>query len=160
MKGNNEQDYEHAQQVWYRITSEHENITLGNYHDIYLKTDVLLLADVFETFWDRCLKHYKLDSAHFDTTSVLAWQALLKTAAEFCEHEKRGKDCELCLDKFRLELLTDTDMLLMFEKGIGDGITQAVKRYVKVNSKYANDLYNTDEESIYLQYLDTNNLCW
>ena len=48
----------------------------------------------------------------------------------------------------------------MFEKGIGDGITQAVKRYVKVNSKYANDLYNTDEESIYLQYLDTNNLCW
>ena len=56
-------------------------------------------------------------------------------AAEYCEHEKRRKDCELCLDEFRLELVTDIDMLLMLEKGIRGGITQAVKRYAKTNNK-------------------------
>ena len=60
MNGINDQDYEHAQQVWNRITPEHENITLGDYHDVYLATDVLLLADVFETFRGTCLKNYKL----------------------------------------------------------------------------------------------------
>ena len=87
-----------------------EKKTLGCYHNIYLKTDVLLLADVFETFRNTCLKNYKLDPAHFYTSPGLAWEALLKTAAGYCEHEK---DCELCPDEFRIELLTDLDMLLM-----------------------------------------------
>ena len=154
MKGISDRGYEHAQQVWNIM----EKKTLGCYHDTYLKTDVLLLADVFETFRNTCLKNYKLDPAHFYTAPGLAWQALLKTAAEYCEHEKRRKDCELCPDEFRLELLTDIDMLLMVEKGIRGGITQAVKRYVKVNNKYMKDLYNPDEKSMYLQYLDANNL--
>ena len=64
-----------------------EKKVLDCYHDSYLKTDVLLLADVFETFRNTCLKNYKLDPAHFYT--ALAWQTLLKTAAEYCEHEKR-----------------------------------------------------------------------
>ena len=156
MKGISDQDYDHTQQVWNRITPGHENITLGDYRDIYLKTDVLLLVDVFEAFRNMCLKYYKLDPAHFYTTPGLAWQGL-KTASEYCEHEKRRKDCELCSNEFRLELLTDIDMLLMFEKGIPGGITQAVKRYVKANNKYITDLYNSDEESIYL-YVDANNL--
>ena len=67
------QGYEQAQQVWNRITPEHENVTLGDYHDVYLATDVLLLADVFETFRDTGLKHYKLDPAHFYTAPGLAW---------------------------------------------------------------------------------------
>ena len=87
-----------------------EKKTLGCYHNIYLKTDVLLLADVFETFRNTCLKNYKLDPAHFYTSPGLAWEALLKTAAGYCEHEK---DYELCPDEFRIELLTDLDMLLM-----------------------------------------------
>ena len=62
------------------------------------------------------LKNYKLDPAHFYTAPGLAWQALLKTAAAYCEHEKKRKGCELCLDKFKLELLTDIDMLLMVDK--------------------------------------------
>ena len=70
-------------------------------------------------------------------------------AASYCEHEKRREECELCPDEFRLELLTDIDMLLMFEKGIRGGITQAVKRYVKANNKYMNDSYYADEEKIY-----------
>ena len=82
------------------------------------------------------LKNYKLDPAHFYTTPGLTWQALLKTAAEYCEHVKKCKDCELCPDDFRLEMLTDIDMLLMVQKGIRGGITQAVKRYAKANKKY------------------------
>ena len=113
----------------------------------------MLLADVFETFRCTCLKNYKLDPAYFYTAPGLAWQALLKAAAEYCEHEKRRKGCELCPDELRLELLTDIDMLLMVEKGIRGGITQAVKRYAKANNKYMKDLHNPDEESIYLQYL-------
>ena len=117
-----------------------DQVTLGDYHDVYLATDVLLLADVFETFRDTCLQHYKLDPAHFYTAPGLAWQAALKYTG------------------VKLELLTDQDMLLMFEKGIRGGITQAVHRYAKANNKYMGDSYNPSEESSYLQYLDANNL--
>ena len=135
-----DEDYEHAQQVWDKITPEGERITLGVYHDVYLATDVLLLADVFETFRDTCLKRYKLDPAHFYTAPELAWQAALKYTG------------------VKLELLTNIDMLLMFEKGIRGSITQAVHRYARVNNKYMGDQYNSDEESSYLKYLDANNL--
>ena len=131
-----DKDYEHAQQVWNSMTEK----TLGSYHDIYLNTDVLILVDVFENFRDTCLKHYKLDPAHFYTSPGLSWVAALK------------------FTKINLELLTDYDMLLMFEKGIRGGITQAVHRYSKANNKYIRDLYNPEEESSYLQYLDANNL--
>ena len=107
---------------------------------MYLATDVLLLADVFENFRDTCLKHYKLDPAHFYTSPGLAWQAALKYT------------------EVKLELLRDKDMLLMFEKGIRGGITQAVHRYAKANNKYMGKKYNPEEESSYLQYLDANNL--
>ena len=136
MVGISDKDYEHAQQVWNTM----EEKTLGCYHDTYLKTDVLLLADVFETFRDTCLKHYNLDPAHFYTAPGLAWKAALK------------------LTGVKLELLTDIDMLLMVEQGIRGGITQAVQRYAKANNKYMGDQYNADSESAYLQYLDANNL--
>ena len=117
MEGIKDKDYEHAQQVWNRITPEGDQVTLGDYHDVYLATDVLLLADVFETFRDTCLQHYKLDPAYFYTAPGLAWQAALKYTG------------------VNLELLTDLDMLLMFEKGIRGGITQAVHRYAKANNQ-------------------------
>ena len=125
---------------------ELEEKTLGCYRDTYLKTDVLLLVDVFEAFRNTCLGHCKSDPAHFCTAPGLAWQVLLKTAAEYCEHEKRHKDCKSCPDEFSI------DMLLMVEKGIRGGITQTVKRYAKANNKYMKDLYNPDE--LYHQYMN------
>ena len=65
MRGISDQDHEHAKQVWNRITPEHENITLGDYYDVYLAVDVLLLTDVFETFRNTCLKHYNFGSSTF-----------------------------------------------------------------------------------------------
>ena len=95
---------------------------------------------MFVAFGDICIEHYSLDLAHFCTSPGLAWEVCLK---------KTG---------IRLELLTDPDMLLMFEHRIRGGITQAVNRYAVVNNKYMNDKFNPKAKSNYLQYLDANNL--
>ncbi|XP_057310650.1 uncharacterized protein LOC130648613 [Hydractinia symbiolongicarpus] len=113
---------------------------MGAYHDIYLKTDVILLADVFETFRETCFTNYKLDPSHFYTAPVLAWQACLKKT-----------DVEL-------DLLSDMDMLLFVERGIRGGLCQAVHRHAKANNPYMGEMYNTSEETTYLHYLDANNL--
>ena len=136
MSSISEEDYQHAQRVW----KEFGIHNLGDYHDLYLRTDVVLLANVYEAFRDTCLKHYKLDPAHFYTSPGLAWKACLKCT------------------RIRLELLTDPDMLVMFERGIRGGITQAVRKYTSANNKYMGDRFDPKSESSYLQYLDTNNL--
>lgn len=94
----------------------------------------------------------------FYTAPELAWQALLKTAPEYCEHEAKSKDCELYLDEFHVEVLRDIDMLMMFEKCIWGRITQARKRYTKANNNYMKDQYNPDATSVYLRYLEANNI--
>ena len=96
-----------------------------------------------------CLEHHKLDPAYFYTATGLAWQALLNTVSENCEHEAKCKDCELCLAEFRLELRRDIHMILMFEKDVWGRITQAVKRYATANNKHMRDQYNPDEKSTY-----------
>ena len=136
MSSISEKDYQHAQRVW----KEFGIHNLGDYHDLYLRTDVVLLAIVLEAFRDTCLKHYKLDPAHFCTSPGLAWHACLKPTG------------------IRLELLIDPDMLLMFEWGIRGGITQAVRKYASANNKYIGDRFEPKSESSYLQYLDANNL--
>ena len=93
---------------------------------------------MFEAFRDTCLKHYKLDPAHFYTSPGLAWCACLKCTG------------------IRLELLTDPDMLLMFERGIRGGITQAVHKYTSANNKYIGDKFSSNKDTTYLQYLDAN----
>ena len=113
---------------------------LGEYHDLYLKTDILLLSNVFEAFRSTCLKHYSLDLAHFYTSPGLAWQACLK---------KTGTE---------LELLFNPDMLLMFGRGIRRGETQAVHQHAKANNKYMGEKFNPKEESSFIQYLVANNL--
>ena len=94
-----EDEYSHAQTVW----DTFECKTLGDYHDLYVKTDVTLLADVFENFRKLCLEQYGLDPAHYFTSPGLSWDALLK---------KTGVN---------LELFTDLEMRLFVERGIRGG---------------------------------------
>ena len=136
MSSINEEDYQHAQNVW----GEFRLHDLGDYHNLYLRTDVILPANVYETFRDTCRRHYNLDPAHFYTSPGLAWKACLKRTG------------------IKLELLTDPDMLLMFERGIRGGITQAVRKYAAANNPYMGDKFNPYEGTTYLQYLDANNL--
>ena len=128
-------DYRHGNNVFKGFKLEH----LGDYHDLYVQSDTLLLADVLENFSDMCMKEYEFDSAHFLSLPGLAWQACLKKT------------------NIELELLTDYDMLLMVEEGIRGGICHSIHRYAKANNKYMKN-YNKDEESSYTQYLDDNNL--
>ena len=130
-----DEDYQHAIKVW----NTFECKTLRDYHDLYLKSDVMLLADVFEKFRLTCLKHYKLDPAHYYTSPGLAWDACLKITGQ------------------RLELLHDYDMLMMFERGIRGGITHISKRYSEANNKYMKN-YNAEKKSKFIRYLDANNL--
>ena len=105
-------DYADAQKVWKAFGCK----TLGEYSDLYCRTDVLLLADVFEMFRKTCLHQYGLDLAHYYTSPGLSWDALLK---------KTG---------IELELLTDYDQHLFIEKGMRGGISMASKRYAKANN--------------------------
>ena len=135
MEDINDIDYRHANNVFKRFELEN----LGQYHDLYVQSDTLLLADVFENFRDMYIKVYELDPAHFLSLPGLARQACLKKT------------------NIELELLTDYNMLLMIEEGIRGGICYSVNRYAKANNKYMKT-YNKDEESSYIQYLVANNL--
>ena len=114
--------------------------TMRGYHDLYLKTDVLLLAGVFEEFRNVCLQHYKLDPAWYYTTPALAWDACLKES------------------KVKLELLHDQNMLLLVEKGIRGGVSMISTRYGRANDKYMKESYDPSLPSKYVAYLDANNL--
>ena len=131
-----DEDYEHAQNVW----REFDCKTLRDYHELYNKSDVLLLADVFENFRDVCMENYKLDPAWYFTSPGLAWDAALK------------------LTKVELELLSDYDMLLMIKHGIRGGISTISNRYAKANNKYMGDKFNINEPSKFITYLDANQL--
>ena len=106
---------------------------------MYVQSNTLLLADVFENLRNKCMKIYELDSAHFLSAPGLAWQAFLK---------KTG---------VRLKLLTDIDMLLINENRIRGRICHAIHRYAIANHKYTKN-YNKNIESSYLMYLNPNNL--
>ena len=135
LEGISDEDYAHAQKVLevFEINNHSE------YHDLYVQSDTLLLADVFEKFRDTCIEIYGLDLSHFLSAPGLSWQACLKKT------------------NVNLELLTDVDMLLMTEARIRGGMCQSVHRYVKANNKYMKN-YNKNIESSYLMYLDAKNL--
>ena len=130
-----DEDYLHAQKVWEVFGIRN----LGEYYNLYVQTDTLLLADVFENFRNKCIDIYGLDPVYFVSTPGLAWQACLKKT------------------EVKLELLTDYHMILMIKKGTRGGICQAVHRYAKANDKYMKN-YDKNNESSYIEYLDANNL--
>ncbi|XP_043478219.1 uncharacterized protein LOC122508763 [Leptopilina heterotoma] len=130
-----DEDYAHAQSVW----TEFDCQNLGDYVYLYMQTDILLLADIFENFRNQCLISYGLDPAHYYTTPGLTWDAMLKHT------------------NIRLELLTDIDMVMFVERGIRGGVSQCTNRYAKANNHYMKE-YNESEGTSYIVYFDANNL--
>ena len=128
-------DYIHAKNIWATFKLK----TMGQYHDLYLKSDVLLLADVFEKFCKTCLQYYELDPCHYFTSPGLSWDAMLK------------------MTEVRLELMTDIDKFLFIEKGIRGGVSYISKRFATANNKYI-DNFDSKQPSNYITYLDFNNL--
>ena len=128
------EDYLTCEKIW----DEFGMKNMGDYHDHYLKKDVLLLADVFENFIDMCLKFYQLDPCHYFSSPVLSWDAMLKMTG------------------VRLEKTVNTDMYLFIEKGLRRGISYIAKRYSEVNNKYMK--YDPTKSSKYIWYIDMNNL--
>ena len=129
-----DEDYVHAQKVVEEV----------NYHNLYVQSHTLLLADEFQNFRNKCIEIYELDAANFLSAPGLAWQASLKNTG------------------VELELLIDINMLLMVKKGIQGGICHVVHRYAKANNKYIKiydkNIECNSAESSYLMYLDANNL--
>ena len=135
-KGISNKNYNRVLNVWNTFNMK----TFKEYHELYNVTDVLLLADVFEKFRDLCLKNYGLDPVYYYTAPGLAMDACLKITG------------------IQLELLSDQNMLLLFEKGIRGGISIISNRYGKANNKYMRKGYNKSIPSKYLMYVDANNL--
>ena len=112
---------------------------MGEYHDLYLQSDVLLLTDVFENFRNTCMHYYGLDPCHYFTSLGLSRDAMLK------------------MTKVKLELMTDINMYQFIEKGMRGGGSYIAKRYGKANNKYMEG-YDEKKPSKYIMYLDANNL--
>ena len=130
-----DEDYAHAKNVWKVLGCK----TMRDYHDLYLKTDVLLLADVMTEFRKTCKSAYGLDALHYYTSPGLAWHAMLKyTGVE-------------------LDLISDPDMYLMIERGIRGGVSSIMKRHSEANHKYLDD-YDPKKPNKHILYLDANNL--
>ena len=130
-----DEDYQHAHNVWKTFNLKN----MGEYHDLYLASDILLLADVFENFRKTCLKYYKLDPCHYFTSPGLSWDAMLK------------------MTNIKLELMTDIDMFQFIEKGLRGGISYIANRHGEANNKYMKK-YDEKAPSKYIMYLDANNL--
>ena len=129
------EDYERAFKIYFEFNCQN----LGEYCDLYLKTDVCLLADVFKNFRDTCLQYYKLDPVHYLSSPGLAGDAMLKMTG------------------VKLDLITDIDMENMVQMGMRGGISTIIHRHEKANNKYMSE-YDSSLESSYLMYLDANNL--
>ena len=129
------EQYNHAQTVWNTFKLK----TMGDFHDLYLKSDTLLLADIFENFRKTCLQYYKLDPCHYFSSPGLSWDAMLK------------------MTKVKLELITDIDMFQFIEKGLRGGTSYIANRFSEANNKYMEN-FNESKPSKYIMYLDANNL--
>ena len=123
--GVNEKEYKKVVNDWkvFKIKS------LGEYHDLYLKTDVLLSVDVFEKFVETCLNYYRLDPCHYFISPGLSWDVMLE------------------MTKIKLELISNVNMHLFIEKGKGSGISYICKRHSV-----------SDGEKRFTMYWDENNL--
>lgn len=130
-----DEQYKQAQLVW----DEFDCKTFEDYSNLYLETDVYLLADVYEKFRDLMLKTHKLDPVYYFSLPQLSFDAALK------------------LTEIELDLLSDKDMHLMNEEGIHGGVSFISHRKAVANNKYMKD-YDKSKPSKYIMYFDLNNL--
>ena len=128
-------EYDHANKVWNTFMIK----TMGEYQDLYLVSNVLLLTNVFENFRKTCMQCYKLDPCHYFTSLCLSWDAMLK------------------MTNIKLELMTDIDMFQFIEKGMHGGVSYIANRHGNANNKYMKE-YNEKAPSKYIMDLDANNL--
>ena len=133
--GITDQEYVYAQSMW----NKHKCETLRDYLELYLWTDVTLLADIFENYRNTCLDNYKLDPSHYITAPGLSWDAYLKST------------------HVSIDLLSDQKTFQFVESGIRGGISMLSHSYAKANNKYLED-YDPTKASNYIIYLDANNL--
>ena len=132
-------DFAHAEDVWKTFGMS----TMCEYHDLYLKTDVLLLADVFENFRDMALEHFKVDPCHYVTAPGMFYHALLK------------------MSDVNLELVSDLEMYDFIERGKRGRVSSIMKRYAEANNRHMGDRYDPSKPSSYIFYPDANSLyCW
>ncbi|XP_050518973.1 uncharacterized protein LOC126893074 [Diabrotica virgifera virgifera] len=130
-----DEDYARAIDVWNTFDCK----SLSDYAMVYLVSDVLLLADVFENFRKICHKEYNLDPCHYITAPALSWDAMLRYT------------------EIELELLTDVDMVHFLKKGVRGGVAQCSKREAVANNQYVPN-YDPQQPESYIMYLDATNL--
>ena len=123
-------DYLTCEKTWDKF----EMKNMGDYHDLYLKENVLLLADVFEKFIATYLKYYGLDPCHYFSSPGLSWDTMLKMTG------------------IKLEKISDIDKHLFIEKRLRGRISYITKRYAKANNKYMND-YDPKKPSAFISYI-------
>eukprot|EP00102_Acyrthosiphon_pisum_P023401 XP_016660611.1 PREDICTED: uncharacterized protein LOC100574819 [Acyrthosiphon pisum] len=129
-------EYHYAEEIW-----KYFNIkNMQEFNMLYNIIDVLLETDVMEYFRETSINTYGLDPVWYFTTPGFAWSSMLKTT------------------KQKIELITDVDILLMFERAKRGGLSQCSNRYSEANNKYMGKKFNENKESVYIQYLDANNL--
>ena len=127
--------FEHILNVWKKV----EMKTMKDYHNLYLKCDVLLLADVFEKLRDNSLKNYGSCPSHYLSAPGLIWDAMLN------------------MRKVKLELNSDPDMYIFFEQGMRDRVSYISNRYSKANNRCL-EFYDPKQESKHITCIDANNL--
>ena len=119
------------QTVTKKIWDKFNMKNVGDYHNHYLKKDVLFMTDVFEKFIDTFLKYYGLDPCHYFSSPGMSWDAMLKMTDE------------------KLEEISNIDKYLFIEKGLRQGISYIAKRYAKANNKYMNDYDPKNRQHLY-----------
>ena len=131
-----EEDYEFVKKLWKTFRLKN----LGELHDLYMETDTLLLADVFQNYRQVIMKNYGLDPIHFYTAPSLSWSAGLK------------------FTKVKLEIPSDINMHMFFDRGLRGGISMVSHPYAKANNKDMKEYYDPQTKQSYIMLVDANNL--
>ena len=130
-----DKEYEHVLKVWNKFGME----KMKDYHNLYLKCDILLLAVVFEKFRNNSLMNCGLCPSHYLSAPALSWDVMLN------------------MTKVELKLILDPDMYIFFEKGTRGRVSHISNRYSNANNKYLKS-FDQKQESKHIKYFDVNHL--